>query len=185
LIKKTKTDLLALTQAESAHRKANIGLAQTELQIVNQKLDANKSATVQLANMEPAKQQAVRRALTRLKEKGFDELSPEQKQLLNETQITAEYVNKFADKAGDNPLFSRVVKGVGKSDKATLEDARDRLQKTVNIGFKVDAEELATAVQKAIEGPVGQAMRQALADVAGAMRADIYLKQIGLKKAKQ
>lgn len=185
LLKKQKADALALAQAESALRKANVGLAQTELQIVNQKISANKSAASQFGDFDPAKQQAVLRAAERAKTDGYNELSPEQKQLLRSTAATAEFADGLAQKAGDTPLLSELFKTVGREDTKTLQGRQQELQATVNLGFTVDATKLEADVVNAIAGPIGKALMQAFDNALRLRDQEIALRQAGQKVSKK
>jgi hypothetical protein len=185
LITRNKEQQLALTQAESQLRKANLGVAQAELQIVNQKIDKAKASASQFADMDPAKQQAVLRAVDRAKEMGYKELSPEQKALLRGTTATAEFANKLAEKAGGGPVLDEIFKGVGDQDQRTLKAERERLEGSIKLGVEIDATSLRNEVEKVLKSGIGQVLKDAVGEALRLTLNDIYIKEASQRVSKK
>lgn len=179
LIAKAKEQQLAAVQAESALRKANVGIAQAELQVVEAKIQKQKGGLEQFGMYDPAKQRAALEAMTRARDGGFESLTPEQKALLAGTGLTADFAAKRSrESVADADVTKALLAQLGDQDLKTLEGERERLRKKIKVDLEVDAEQLKKEVEDKVIGGLGDALRQAIGEAFRVVIRDIDLKQI-------
>jgi len=182
-IKRSKEQQLQLARSEQELRKANIGVSQAELQVVNAKLAKAEGGAEQFGAFDPAKQQAVLRAVQQAKGEGFEGLSPEQKQLLLGTSATGDFARGLAKQAGDNDVYRQVQAEVGDQDIKTLKGEKERLQAKINADIEIDADKLKAEVGKKLTEGIGQVLEEAIDKGFRLKLQEIELKYLGQKAA--
>lgn len=149
-----KEKTVQLAQAEYELGQRSLAVQQAKLTVLDDKMRKNDAGAESFAFMGPAQQQSLVDAARRLKEEGFENLSPRQRELLGGSSITSDFLRKsgrdFAN--SDNATrgqLDELFKLTGQQTRRELMDERMKIQAEIEVQVVVNQEKLTTAMRDA------------------------------------
>lgn len=153
-------------QAESAHRKALIGIDRERLQVLVEQEQRIKGAATSFGALSEAEKTEAVEVANRAKQQGFGALTPEQKALLQRAG-GGDFVQKGNENIGlRDDRFKQIQEAIGeKADLRGVQKQRVELENKIALDVQLDQKKLATDMKDQLV-PVLDELRRLIVDQA-------------------
>ena len=145
-----------LAEAEYRLGQQTLAVSQAKLDVTNSKLKGIDGYAESYALMDGAKRQGLGDAVKDLNTRGFDALSPEQREVLGGSGITGDYFRKKAresvfSNADTDKQLNQLLTDTGQQTRDELIGERKKLQAQIELQFVANADQLAAVMRTAFE----------------------------------